>query len=109
MKQVFCKNRLKDEDTIKCVIALSNVNQNPSLLKFLYAAAADWGTPCTDNPKDDFDPEKEQTIIPSIAIGGAVGKLCRYSKSCGPNSLKDILEEHARWEQSVHDFAGEGF
>lgn len=103
MKQVFCKNRLKDEDTIKCVIALSNVNQNPSLLKFLYAAAADWGTPGTDDLKDDFDPEKEQTIIPSIAIGGAVGKLCRYSKSCGPNSLKDILEEHARWEQSVHE------
>ena len=103
MKQVFCKNRLKDNDTIKCVIALSNVNQNPSLLKLFYAAAADWAAPSNLNSSIEQDPTIVQTLKPSIAIGGAVGKLCRYSSGTGPTSLKDMLSEHAKWEESTYD------
>ena len=103
MKQVFCKNRLKDDDTIKCVIALSNVNQNPSLLKLLYAAAADWGTPSNNISNESSNPNKEETLMPSLAVGGAVGKLCRYSKGSGPSSLQDMLSEYARWEETSQE------
>ena len=103
MKQVFCKNRLKDNDTIKCVIALSNVNQNPSLLKLFYAAAADWAPPTNLNSSVEQDPTIEHTLKPSIAIGGVVGKLCRYSSGTGPTSLKDMLGEYAKWEESNND------
>ena len=36
---------------------------------------------------------------PSIAIGGAVGQLCRYSKGANqPSTLKDMLVESSGWE-----------
>ena len=87
MKQVFCRNRLKDDDEIKCVITLSNVNENPSLLKLFTAAAADW----TSHRQLDSDLNIERKLIPSLAIGGVVGKLCQYSKGTGPTALLSLI------------------
>ena len=104
MKQVFCRNRLKDDDNIKCIITLSNVNENPSLLKLFTAAAADWTSHHNLNSNINIDPTVERKLSPSLAIGGVVGKLCQYSKGTGPTSLKEMLEEYDSWERSNQEY-----
>ena len=100
MKQVFCRNRLKDDDNIKCIITLSNVNENPSLLKLIHAAAVDWTSHHNLKSNQNIDSSRNQKWIPTLALGGVVGKLCRYSKGTTPSSLKGMLEEYDQWEQT---------
>ena len=103
MKQVFCRNRLKDDDNIKCLIALSNVNENPTLLKLIHAAAVDWTSHHNLKSNANSDSTTNKKWVPTLALGGVVGKLCRYSRGIGPTSLTSMLEEYDHWEQYNQD------